>query len=198
LIAASDRLTVCLLGLLQALLVALREFLACVGKPKKITWGSFDHNDMRVIKTVCGERGGQSCNVHLRVRIEMRDEFVPVPTHLFGKVRELGLRHFQVDKKAGFKGGWVSDNVTPAMFVLVVAKQLAPFKHGYVEKVVANLSLDVDVREQRSARPILAPHRSLAIRLSQASGNQARTINTSESSALFFSSLLGGFPTPLV
>src|ERR1700752_1644009 len=50
--------------------------------------------------------------------------------------------------------------------------------------------LDVDVREQRRARYILAPHRSLAIRLAQASGNHARTTNTSNLSDVFFSSLL--------
>jgi hypothetical protein len=58
LIAARRRLTVCLVGFLQALLVALREFLACVGKPKKITCGSFRRDDMLVIKTVCGECDG--------------------------------------------------------------------------------------------------------------------------------------------
>jgi hypothetical protein len=52
LIAARGRLTVCLLSFLQALLVALREFLACVSKPKKITCGSFHRNDMLVIKLI--------------------------------------------------------------------------------------------------------------------------------------------------
>ena len=32
------------------------------------------------------------------------------------------------------------------MLVLVVAKQLAPFKHGYVEKVVANLNPECRTR----------------------------------------------------
>ncbi|HZZ24210.1 MAG TPA: hypothetical protein VFE60_17220 [Roseiarcus sp.] len=51
----------------------------------------------------------------------MRDELVPVPANLFGEVREVGFRHFQVNKKAGFKGRGISDDVTPEMFVLFVA-----------------------------------------------------------------------------
>jgi hypothetical protein len=125
----------------------LRKFLACVGKPKKITCGSFHRHDMLMIKTVCGKRHVESWNVHRRVRVEMRDELVPVPSHLFSEVREIGLRHSQVNKKAGFKGGWVSDNVAPKMFVLVVAKQLAPFKHSYVGTVVADLSPECRTRK---------------------------------------------------
>ena len=41
--------------------------------------------------------------------------------------------------------------------------------------------LDVDVREQRPARPILAPHRNPRIAYAQASANQTRSINTSQS-----------------
>jgi len=51
----------------------------------------------------------------------MRDKLVPIPTHLFAEVDEIGGRHSEVSKKAGFKGRWVSDNVTPEMFVLFVA-----------------------------------------------------------------------------
>ena len=50
--------------------------------------------------------------------------------------------------------------------------------------------LDVHLREQRPACPS-PPHRSLAIRLRQSSKNHAGTTNTSSSSGLFFSSLLG-------
>jgi hypothetical protein len=50
--------------------------------------------------------------------------------------------------------------------------------------------LNVDKREQRPARPIFPPHRSLAIRSSQASANHPTTTNTSGLSAAFFSSLL--------
>ena len=69
----------------------------------------------------------------------MRDELVPISTHLFRQVHEIGGRHFEVSKQAGFKGRWVSDNVAPEMFVLFIASQLAPFKHSYVERVGANL-----------------------------------------------------------
>jgi hypothetical protein len=46
-------------------------------------------------------------------------------------------------------------------------------------------------RRATPARPILAPHRSLAIRLPQSSGNYARATNTSGWSDIFFSNLLG-------
>jgi hypothetical protein len=133
-------LIVCLPGFRQPLLVASRKLLACVGKPKKITCGSFYHHYMLMIKTVRGQRSVESWNMHRRVRVEMRDKLVPVTSHLFGEVRKIGFRHSQIDKKGSFKGGWVSDNVTPEVFVLFVAKQLAPFKHSYVETVVADLS----------------------------------------------------------
>jgi len=51
----------------------------------------------------------------------MRDELIPISTHLLRQVHEIGGRHFEVNKQAGFKGGWVSDNVTPEMFVLFIA-----------------------------------------------------------------------------
>jgi hypothetical protein len=110
-----------LLGFLEALLVALREFFACVGKPKKIARVSFRRNDMLVTKTVRSERHGYSRNVHLPVGVEMHDEFVPVPTNLFGEVREVGFHHFQANKKAGLKGSGISDDVPLEMFVLFVA-----------------------------------------------------------------------------
>jgi hypothetical protein len=50
--------------------------------------------------------------------------------------------------------------------------------------------LHVNVREQRPARPILAPHRPLAIRQPTDQQNHARTINTSKPARHFFSSLL--------
>jgi hypothetical protein len=37
----------------------------------------------------------------------MRDKLVPIPTHLFGEVHEIGGRHSEVSKKAGFKSRWV-------------------------------------------------------------------------------------------
>ena len=52
--------------------------------------------------------------------------------------------------------------------------------------------LDVDVREQRPTRPILASHRSLAIRLDNPT-NHAKRRNTSDFSGDFFSSLLEQF-----
>jgi hypothetical protein len=55
-----------------------------------------------------------------------------------------------------------------------------------------NARLDVDVRKQRPARPILAPHRSLAIRLDNPT-NHAKRRNTSDFSGDFFSSLLEHF-----
>jgi hypothetical protein len=142
----SGCLTICPLGFGQALFIALHKFLACIGKPKKITCGCFHRHDMLMIKTVCSERSVEPWNVHRRVRVEMRDELVPVPTHLFGEVHEVGFLHSQVDKEAGFKGGWIGDNVTPEMFVPVVAEQFAPFKHGYVEKVATNLTPESRMR----------------------------------------------------
>ena len=56
LIAARSRLTIRPLGFLEALLVASREFFACVGKPKEVTRGGFRPNDMPRIKTVRGQR----------------------------------------------------------------------------------------------------------------------------------------------
>ncbi|HZZ24211.1 MAG TPA: hypothetical protein VFE60_17225 [Roseiarcus sp.] len=56
LIAARSRLTIRLLGFLETLLVALREFFGCVGKPKKIARVSFRRNDMFVIKAVRRDR----------------------------------------------------------------------------------------------------------------------------------------------
>ena len=55
------------------------------------------------------------------VGVEMHDEFVPVPTNLFGEVREVGFHHFQANKKAGLEGSGISDDVTLEMFVLFVA-----------------------------------------------------------------------------
>ena len=51
-IAARSRLTIGPLGFREALLVASREFFACVGKPKEVTRGGFCPNDMPMIKTV--------------------------------------------------------------------------------------------------------------------------------------------------
>jgi hypothetical protein len=51
----------------------------------------------------------------------MRDKLIPIPTHLLGEVREVGGRHSEVSKKAGFKGRRVSDNIMPEMFVLFIA-----------------------------------------------------------------------------
>ena len=148
----SGCLTIYPLGFGQALFIALRKFPACIGKPKKITCGCFHRHDMLMIKTVCGERSVEPWNVHRRVRVEMRDELVPVPTHLFGEVREVEFLHSQVGEEAGFKGGWIRDNVTPEMFIPVVAEQFAPFKHGYVEKVVTNLAPKSRMRRGWNAR----------------------------------------------
>jgi hypothetical protein len=151
-LGANGCLTVCPPGFGQALLIALKKFLTCIGKPEKITCGCLQRHDMSMIKTVCGERSVEPWNVHRRVRIEMRDELVPVPTHLFGEVRKVGFLHSQIKKKAGFKGGWILDNVSPEMFVPVVAEQLAPFKHGYVKKVATNLTPESRMRTGRNPR----------------------------------------------
>jgi hypothetical protein len=50
--------------------------------------------------------------------------------------------------------------------------------------------LDVDVRKQRAARPIFAPHRSPRESTAPTTGNHAKQTNTSDFSADFFSSLL--------
>ena len=149
---SSSGLTICPLGFGQALFIASHEFLACIGKPKEIACGCFHRHDMPMIKTVCGERSVEPWNVHRRVGVEMCDELIPVPTHLFGEVREIGFLHSQVDKEVGFKGGWIRDNVAPEMFVPVVAQQLAPFKHGYVEKVATNLTPKSRMRTGWNAR----------------------------------------------
>jgi hypothetical protein len=56
LMATHGCVAISLLGLLEALLVAFREFFACVGKPKKVTRGGFHPNNMPMIKTVRGQR----------------------------------------------------------------------------------------------------------------------------------------------
>ena len=67
-------------------------------------------------------------------------------------VHEIGGRHFEVSKQAGFKGPWVSDNITPEMFVLFIAQQLAPLERSYVEKVGANLCPKCKTRLRGGAR----------------------------------------------
>ena len=50
--------------------------------------------------------------------------------------------------------------------------------------------LDVDIGEQRSTRPIVAPHSFPRESLPQSQGIIAKTTNTSDFSADFFNSLL--------
>ena len=40
----------------------------------------------------------------------MRDKLVPIPTHLFGEVHEIGGLHTEVSEKPCFKGGGISNN----------------------------------------------------------------------------------------
>jgi hypothetical protein len=128
------------------MVIALQKFLACIGKPKKITCGRFYRHNVLMIKIACGDRSVESWNVHRRFGVEMRDELVSVSTHPFREVRELRLLHSHAGQKVVFKGGRIHDDIAPEMLVSLVTEQLAPLKHGYVEKVATNLAPESRVR----------------------------------------------------